>query len=172
MKLPFRSALPPLDSSARLPIALAVLLGAALAFQLLAGEELDLPQPGATGGAARAYPLAADLPPAAGDAAIVARAMFLPPLQSTAAGTPGTAASPGAGIAIVGSIRIGRADFAVVQGPGAGTRYVRPGGRIGPWRLAAVTRSEVLLRGGGENVMVPFDGRALPVPRAAVGETR
>ena len=143
-----------------------MLLAAAFASQLVATDDRVLPQPGPLARPAAALdPL---LLPATGERAIVARSMFAP---SAARLAPGAApAGPLGARAIVGSIRIGRADFAVVQGPGTQTAYVRPGGRIGEWRLYALMRSEALLRRGAERLTVPFGAR--DVAGAAAGENR
>jgi len=164
LKLQYRSALPPFDKTSRLPLLLAALLAAALVIQLVAVDDIALPIAGPIGGVAAARLPDPHLPPASGGGAIVARAMFAPGASRIAG------ASPPRGVALVGSIRIGRTDFAVVQGPGSRTAYVRAGGRIGDWRLGGLTRTGALLLRGKERLTVPFGGRDIPVASAAMGE--
>lgn len=170
MKLRFRSALPPLDSSTRLPLVLAALLGAALLFQAFAVDRVDLPVGGPIGGTPVAPASLPQVAPAGGATVIVTRSMFAPP--GTAAGTDAGPASALAGIAIVGSIRIGRVAYAVVEQPGSRTVYARPGERIGAWRLRALTRADAVLQRGAEQLTVPFGGQPISTPKTLSGAAR
>ncbi|MBV2150032.1 hypothetical protein KRZ98_17455 [Sphingobium sp. AS12] len=166
MKLRFRSALPPLDRTARLPLALAALLAAAIVMQLVLVDAVELPPPGPVGRVGVSGASASDPERSTGGAAILARSMFAP------SGGPSAGSGAGAlgGMTIAGSIRIGRSTFAVVQGPGSRTSRVPVGGRIGDWRLRAVRASEVLLERGEEKIIVPFGaGTPLPANVAATG---
>ncbi|MDF0487767.1 hypothetical protein PX554_06465 [Sphingomonas sp. H39-1-10] len=171
MKLPFLSArrpldLPPLDSSAGLPLILAGLLCAALAFQLTVVDDVELPPVGPVG-AGGAGDVEDAVPAAAGGGpAILARSMFAPSTNQPAA--PGQDANPLGGIMIAGSLRMGRAIFAVVMGPNNRVANVPVGGRIGDWRLTAIRQNEALLTRGEEQITVPFGARSsLPATAAA-----
>ena len=168
MKFPSRSALPPLDSTARLPLLLAAALSAALLFQMLVIDDVTLPDAGPTrGGTGGIAPLPM-MATGAGGGAIVARSMFSPGASRTAPGAA-VATDPLGGVSIAGSMRIGRSLYAVVQRPGAPAAYVRPGGRIGGWRLDAITPTDAVLRRGGERLRVPFGARG-PIGGGAVAE--
>lgn len=138
-----------------LPLALAVLLCAALAFQALAGGDIDLPPGGAVRGATPAGLAATQPPPVIPDPAIAARSMFTPIF--TAPKDAAAPQSPLGAYAVVGAITVGRATFAVAQGPGGRTFRVGPGQRIGDWRVRGVTRDEVRLSRGGEQISIRFD---------------
>ena len=163
MKLPFRSALPPLDSAARLPLLLAALLAAAFVVQLVAVDDVDLPPAGAIGGGRGAGDRPPEMVSATGGASIVARSMFAPNRAAD-----GAAASPLGGMMVAGSVQIGRAAFVVVQGPGNRTSTIGIGGSVGTWRLRAIRANEALLVRGEERITVPFGAReAIPAAAAA-----
>lgn len=162
LKFRFRSALPPLDKTARLPLALSALLAAAIVMQVVVVDDTELPPPGPVGRADASGRAAVNPERATGGAAILARSMFAP------AGGPsaGGGAGPLGGMTIAGSIRIGRSTFVMVQGRGDRTSSVPVGGRIGEWRLRAVRANEALLERGEEKVTVPF-GAGTPLPANA-----
>ncbi len=163
MRLAFLSALPPLDKTARLPIALAALLLAALAFQFLGSSAVELPEAGPVGGLLQSPARIKDVRPASGAPAIVARSMFAPVVSSDAKG-----ADPNLGVVIAGSIRIGGKQFAVVQGPSGQSSTVRVGGQIGNWSLRAIRENGAVLTRNQEQVIVPFGARGvLPATAAA-----
>ncbi|TGX48707.1 hypothetical protein E5A73_20595 [Sphingomonas gei] len=165
MKLRSRFALPPLDRSSMLPLALAALLCAAVAFQALIGSALDLPAVGPVRGASPAR-LVADRPPVAiAVPATNVRSIFTPILSPPKEAAAGSQAPLG-GYSVLGVIQIGRATFAVVRGPGERTLRAGPGQRIGEWRVHRVTRDEVRLVRGGERMTVRF-GPSGPVTTAA-----
>ena len=165
----FRFAPPPLDRPSRVPLGLAAVLALAAAFQLLAGDpaERDLPEPPPVGASARVF-VPPPAPPGDG-AAVVARAMFAPVAGGAggAPGTPGAAAAPVdplAGVAIAGSIRVGRASYAVVQ-RGARVARVPLGGGIAGFRLRALLPEGAVLTRGGERRVVPYgSGGAAAAP--------
>ncbi|MEJ2459617.1 MAG: hypothetical protein P8Y58_16335 [Novosphingobium sp.] len=165
MKLRFRSALPPLDRAARLPLVLCALRAGALTIQFVVRDEAALPLPGPVGRRAGPAPPVPE-PKRSDDAGVIlARAMFAP-----AGGPPGSGAGQVAGRKIAGSIKVGRAVFVVVQEPDGRTVSVPVGGRIGDWRLQAVRASEALLERGGERIIVPFGaGTPLPADATATG---
>jgi hypothetical protein len=138
---------------------LALVLVAALAFQLAISDEPDLPGSGPLAGSvgATAGALAMPLPSRAGPIAL--RPIFAPRIESAATG-----AGPASLTVLVGSVRIGRAAFAIVQPPGGGTARIGIGGRIGGWRLQSLEDARALLVRGGERVTVPFGGQ---IPSAA-----
>ena len=169
LKFQFRSAVPPLDKTARLPLALSALLAAALVMQVVVADDTGLPPAGPVGRSDATGRAAVDPERATGGAAVLARSMFAP------AGGPTTgdgAVAPG-GVTIAGSIRIGRLTFVVVQGPGDRNSSVPVGGRIGEWRLRAVRANEVQLQRGEEKIIVPF-GAGIPLPAngALTGSSR
>lgn len=168
-----RFAPPPLDRRARLPLGLAVLLGAGALFQLLAADpvERDLPEPPAIGRPPRAFvppPL-----PASDGAGIVARAMFAP-VAGGVSGPGGTATAPAdplAGVQVAGMIQVGRASYAIVQ---RGPRVTRVplGGRIAGYRLRALGPGGAVLVRGGERRTVPFGSGGGPsMSEAPSGES-
>lgn len=167
MKLPSRFALPPLDSSARLPLVLASLLALALAFQLLVPGAAEPPPSAPIAGARGA---AAPLPPAlpAGGAGLVlARQLFTPPARAVAAGGSAAPPDPLAGYAVSGTVRVGRALRAIVTTPSGRIVDVPLGGRIGAWRLAGLSATDARLVRGGERRIVPFGAgtpASAPVP--------
>lgn len=170
MKLPFLSAprpldLPPVDSSAGLPLVLAVLLCASLAFQLLVVDDVDLPPVGpvSAGGANEIEDPVP--PPTGGGSAVLARSMFAPSASQPGAGQ---ATNSLGGVMIAGSLRMGRGVFAVVMSPNNRVAKVPIGGRIGDWRLTAIRQNEALLTRGEEQIIVPFGARGtLPAIAAA-----
>lgn len=165
MKLRFRSALPPLDKSARLPILLAGFLLAGLAFQLFAVDQPELPEVGPIAGVSARHAFVGDPPPTTGTSVILSRSLFAP-----TATQGGSNASPLEGIVIAGSIRVGSRVFAVVQGPGNKTSSVPVGGSVGDWRLRAVRKSEAELTRNEEQITVPFGARGvLPATGATTG---
>lgn len=169
LKLRFRSALPPLDRTARLPLVLAALLAAATAMQLVLVDDVELPPSGPVGRGGMAEAPAPNPERAIGGTAILARSMFAPSGGPSAGG----GGSPLGAMTIAGSIRIGRSSFAVVQGPGSRTSRVPVGGRIGDWRLKAVRANEALLQRGEEEIIVPFGGGTPPPANgAATGSQR
>ena len=168
LKLRFPSALPPLDKTASLPLVLCALLAGAVAIQLPGGGDVELPPPGPVGRGAQSALPAGEPERAEGGAIILARSMFAP------AGGP---AASGAGQVgdrkIVGSVRVGRAIYAVVQGADGRAVSVPLGGRIGDWRLMAVRTNEILLTRGEEKIIVPFGaGAPLPANGATTGSPR
>lgn len=148
-----------------LPLALALLLGAALVFQACAGDELDLPLVGAVGGGARVDGRAAIQPPVAVvDPDIARRSMFMPVLVEPK--EPATAQGQLGGYSVVGVVQVGAAIYAIVQGPGERSFRAVPGQRIGDWQLRSVTRDQVALSRGSERMQVRF-GPGGPVTTAA-----
>jgi hypothetical protein len=164
LKLRSRFALPPLDRSSVLPLVLAALLCAALAFQTLVGGAFDLPVAGPVRGGAPAGLAATRPSPMVVDPAIGARSMFtpilVPPKESAEAQTPLGS------YAVVGAIRIGRAGYAIAQGPDGRTFRAGPGARIGAWQVRGVSQEEVRLARAGERMTVRF-GPSGPVTTAA-----
>jgi hypothetical protein len=151
-----------------LPLVLAALLAAALGFQLMAVDDIELPPAGPVTGVRGRVVAASDLEWATGGAVVLARSMFAPRAMR-AADPPAAAAAP-EGVMIVGSVQVGRATFAVVQGPGNRTFTVPIGGRVGAWRLRAVRGTAALLVRGGEKAIVPFGAREpLSTAAAATG---
>lgn len=143
---------------------LTALLVAALAVQLLTVDAIELPPAGPVGGR-RTVAAVPAVSGATGTSIILARSMFAPVAVSAGAG-----ASPLAGIAIIGSVGIGRDVFAVVQRPDNRTARVRIGGQIGEWRLKAIRDNQALLTRQEEQISVPFGARApLPATAAATG---
>lgn len=154
LKPRFPFAPPPVDRSSALPLLLAALLGAALAFQLGAGNEPELPPVGPV--RARPPSDAASIRPGpvAGAAPILARGMF------TAAPPPASAADTGQGTlgayAVVGSVEIGRDAYAIVQAPGPRILRAAAGAPVGEWTIRSVARDEVRLSRGAERLIVRF----------------
>lgn len=147
------------------PLALALLLGAALAFQALAGDELDLPLAGPVRGGAAADDRAAIQPPVAVvDPGIARRSMFMPVFVEPKEAA--TAQGPLGGYSVVGVVQVGAAIYAIVQGPGEQTFRAVPGQRVGDWQLRSVTRDQVALSRGSERMQVRF-GPGGPVTTAA-----
>lgn len=161
MKLRFRSALPPPDRTTRLPLLLAAMLLAALAFQLLTVDETALPPAGPIAGDRAHISAAADVARAGGGAIVLSRAVFAPRPAATGS------TNPLAGVAIAGSIRIGRNAYLVVEGPGSRTARVPLGGRIGDWRVRAIRAGDALMMRGKEQLAVPFGVRGALLPDAA-----
>jgi hypothetical protein len=148
-----------------LPLALALLLGAALAFQLLAGNEIDLPMAGPVRGGAPVDGRVAIQPPVAlVDPGIARRAMFMPVLAEPKEAAAGQGQL--GGYAVVGVVQVNAAIYAIVQGPGERTFRAAPGQRLGGWQLRSVTRDEVALSRGGERMQVRF-GPGGPVTTAS-----
>jgi hypothetical protein len=168
LKSRFLSALPPLDKTARLPLLLCALLAAAVAIQLTDAGDVELPPPGPVGRGGSSRSSNATPERAVGGQAIVARSVFAPSASAASGG-----ASQIGDRKIVGSIRIGRATYAVVQGGDGRTTSIAVGGRIGDWRLRAVREGAVLLERGEERIIVPFGaGAPLPANAAANGSQR
>ncbi|VXD01456.1 hypothetical protein [Sphingomonas sp. 8AM] len=148
--------LPPLDRAARLPFALAVLLLILLLYQVQAGSEVIPLEAGPIGSGPRQPSPAAIEAPVSTPAVILARSIF------ATAGKPTPASAedqPLAGVTIAGSIRSGERQLAVVQGPGAVTRIVATGGRIGDWTLVGLRPDGAVLRRGGRQITLPFGAR-------------
>lgn len=163
MRLRFLSALPPLDRTSRLPLALTVLLLVSFVFQLLAANNVQLPEAGPVTSGLDRRPLVEDPRPATGGAVIVERSMFAPIAAPDKAGT-----SPLGGTIIAGSVQTGRLLFAIVQGPGDRIARVRVGGQVGDWRLRAIRERDVVLIRDQEQITVPFGARGvLPATAAA-----
>lgn len=168
LKSRFRSALPPLDKTARLPLLLCGVLAAAIAIQLADAGDVELPPPGPIGRGGSTVSSRASPERAEGGQVIVARSIFAP----SASAASGSASQIG-DRKIVGSIRIGRSIYAVVQGGDGRTSSVALGGRIGDWRLRAVRDGAVLLERGEERIIVPFGaGTPLPANGAATGSPK
>lgn len=168
MKLRFRSALPPLDKTARLPLVLCALLAAAVGVQLMDAGDVELPPPGPVGRGGSSGSSTTSPERAEGGAAIIARSVFAP----SASAASGSASQIG-DRKIVGSIRIGHATYAVVQGGDGRTTSIAVGGRIGDWRLRAVRDGAVLLERGEERIIVPFGaGAPLPANGATTGSQK
>jgi len=148
-----------------LPLALALLLGAALAFQAFAGDELDLPLAGAVRSGAPAEARAAiQPPPALVDPGISRRSMFMPVFAEPK--EAGAVQGQLGGYSVVGVVQVGAAIHAIVQGPGERTLRAAPGQRIGDWQVRSVTHDQVALSRGGERMQVRF-GPGGPVTTAA-----
>lgn len=149
------------DKTARMPLALAMSLVAVLAAQCAADDKTAIaahPRGAAAGGGtlSPASPtIVSEMPvPAAGAATIVRRAMFGPivgPIRTDVA-----IADSLAGMTIAGSVRIGRATFVVVRGPGDQTTTVPLGGRIGSWRLSGVSSTAASLRRKDDRQTIMF----------------
>lgn len=155
-----------------LPLALALVLGAALAFQALLGDPLDLPPSGAVRGGGHPQAVATRPDRVIADSAIAGRAMFTPIFQPPPGGTAaGQAGSPLGALAVVGVMRIGRATYAVVQGPGEQVSRAGPGQRIGDWRVLRVTPDEVQLARGGERLRVRLGPSGPQVTVTGKGES-
>lgn len=168
LKLRFPSALPPLDKTAWLPLVLCALLAGAVAIQLADGGDVELPPPGPVGRGGSSGQLASEPERAGGGEGILARSMFAPSV-SAGAGGPNQIGDR----KIVGSIRVGRVTYTVVQGPDGRTVSVPVGGRIGDWRVRGVRDNAVLLERGEENIIVPFGaGPPLSANAAATGSQR
>ncbi len=131
-----------------------MLLGAALAFQGLLGNDLDLPLPGPVRGPSGAVQPADRPRPATGGPAVLARSMFAP--VAGPASEAGSGQGPLGAYAVVGSIQVGRTAYAVVRAQDSSTFRAKPGGKVGEWRIQAVTRDEVRLSRGGERLTVRF----------------
>ena len=155
-KLKLRSpfAPPPLDRSSGLPLLLVVLLCAALAFQALAGNELELPLAGPVRGKPAANPAEVRPGPVGGAGPILARDMFAPAAAPAKEGDAGQ--GPLGGYSVVGSIEIGRTPFAIVQAPGPRILRARTGAALGEWRIGSIARDEVQLSRGSERLIVRF----------------
>lgn len=165
LKLQFLSALPPLDKTARLPLALSAALGAALAVQALAppSAEPEVYPPMRRTAAEQVVP---PQPATANTSALLARAMFQPP-------GPGASTAPGPdGLLIAGGFRKGSRAYAVVQGPGGEIRTVPVGAMVGQWRLTGLTGSAVLLEQGTEKAEVPFGEAPPSLAGAPLSEAR
>lgn len=164
-RLKLRSRLPALDSAAALPLLLASVLGAALAFQLLVPTPLELPDAGPVrGGEMRpaAVPVVARADPGP------LRALFVPQVPGPSA----TAAAAVPAATLVGAVRVGRSAFAVVQRPDGRIDRVGIGGRILGWRLRALGPSDALLVRNGERATVRFGGNvgSAAQPQTSGGE--
>ncbi|HEX7853231.1 MAG TPA: hypothetical protein VF503_05995 [Sphingobium sp.] len=170
MKLPPRFVLPPLDKGARLPLLLAASLCAALIFQLSINDAGELPPADPVGGGGVQAGMGEDVAPTGGAAVLVASAPFTVRTMSA----PGTGApvDPLGGVTVAGSIRVGRAVFAIVQGPGSRIVRLRPGARIGDWRLHAIRDHDVLFVRGDEQLAVPFGAKGSPPATAAVARNQ
>ncbi len=167
MKFLFRSELPPLDRSATVPIILAGLLSATLAFQAMLVGDPVLPPIGPLADRRLRLDAAPSETLATGITIANNRSIFAPGSPPPAGGPN---ASPLGDVMIAGSIRNGRSLMAVVQGPGDRVSNVLVGGRIGDWRLKAVREKDALLVRGHEQISVPFGARGfLP---ATAAETR
>lgn len=163
MKLRSRLDPPPLDRPARLPLALAVALALAAVAQLFGDIDGEPPAAEPMRGR-RAIALAGEAAPRVPvQPVILARSMFAPSAAPGVAQGASALAGPLGGAIIVGSVRIGRAAYAVVQGPGSRLRNVRVGGRIAGWRLRRLAASEALLERGSERLAIRF-GSAGSVP--------
>jgi len=157
---------PSLDRSVLLPATLAMLLLAALVYQVRATPEETLPDAGPVARDGRPAAPVVLMPATPDVGVIVARSMFTP------AGKPATAAdAPLAGVSIAGSIRIGNRLFAVVQGPDAGTRTVALGGKVGDWTLYRLIPDAAVLRHGRQQITKPFGTRATLPPTAAASRS-
>jgi hypothetical protein len=112
-------------------------------------------------------PALLDVPPV-----LARRPLFAPPgsAQAQDAGaTPDAAPDPLGGARIAGMVRLGPTLRAVVQRPDGTIAYVGIGGKVGAWRLAALTDQAARLIGpGGATLAFPFGARtALPAPPPA-----
>lgn len=163
---PFRSAVR-LDRATRLPLGMALVLATSLAVQLLTSTDAEPPL-GPVGGT-RVSGAAVPRPaPVITDPAILARAMFAP----AASGTAGDAEDATlAGYRVVGAVRIGRRGYAIVRSPDQRTIKVRPGGRIGDWRLTTLTANAATLVRGDERLTVPFGTQAPATSNSTVEGT-
>lgn len=170
-----RYLLPPPRRADRtiLPAALAALLVVMVAAQMTLTGDVDLPEAGAVGGVGAGAPIARPprvaIPPVLG-----ARSVFAPDgVASLADGGEGAVAAPPdplGGAVIAGTVRVGRARYAIVQAPGGASARVPLGGRINGWRLIGFAEGGVRLLRGGERMTAMFGGRATPAPQAATPE--
>lgn len=150
--------LPLPERAARLPLALTVVLLILLIYQVQAGSAVMPPAAGAIGSGPYRPPPVPVATPASAPAVILARSIF------ATAGTPTSTTvedQPLAGVTIAGSIRSRDRQFAVVQGPGAVTRIIATGGRIGDWTLIALRSDGAVLRRGARQITLPFGARTV-----------
>ncbi|MBO9579632.1 MAG: hypothetical protein J7498_01925 [Sphingobium sp.] len=157
MKLRFPSAPPPLDKTARLPLLLCAALALGLVAQFVADRDVTPPLVGAIGGRDAGGPVAGPVQPAKGGPIIVARSMFSPRPSASANG--GQGANLPDGPTVAGSIRVGRNQLLVMQGPGRRVAHVPVGGRIDGWQVIAIRQNEAMLARGEERITVPFGAR-------------
>jgi hypothetical protein len=147
---------------------MALVLATALAVQLLTPADAEPPLAGPVGGGRAARAVVPSATPVMIDPAILARAMFAPAASGAA---DGQAAAPLAGYTVVGAVRIGRRAYAVVRAPDQRMIKVRPGGRIGDWRLAALTADSAMLVRGDERLAVRFGTQAPTASNSTVEGT-
>jgi hypothetical protein len=155
-----------------LPLALALLLCAALALQVNFGNQVDLPAAGAVRAGEHGQPVLAARPPEARvDPTLAAGALFTPILTRPSADKAGTGApvSPLAGYVVAGVVQTPRGKFAIVQAPGGGVFRASLGARVGAWRVARLGRDAVLLVRGGERLRVQLSPSG-PVLTTGKGE--
>lgn len=133
---------------------LATALAMALAFQLLAADDIALPVDTVLSGGPAAGVTVSGRPSTPDGRAIIARSVFAPPATpAVASSAPETALG---GYVFAGSIQIGQSVLAVVQAPGNRTFPARAGAMIGGWRLQSVSRTGARLSRGRETLTVRF----------------
>lgn len=152
MKLRFRLVPPSRADRTLLPAALVVVLAVAAGVQLLVTDAVELPPIGPIGVGAPVPPVRD--PDARGvPGVILSRPLFAPPAGGGGGGE-GEAAAPAdplGGAAIVGTVGVGVARYAVVQ-QGRATRRVFVGGTVAGWRLLALGPDGALLGRGRERL--------------------
>jgi hypothetical protein len=152
LKLRFPPAPPSRADRTLLPAALVAVLAFAAVLQLLVTDAVELPPAGPIG-------VGAPLPPVREPdvrgvpGVILSRPLFAPPASGGAAseGDEAAPADPLGGAAILGTIGIGRARYAMVRQAGA-VRRVTIGGSIAGWRVLALGDEGAVLGRGAERL--------------------
>lgn len=164
MKPPFPLSLPAAGSPARLPALLVPVLAGLAVVQLLLPQ--TPPQPMTAGRVARVPVPPVPAPPSLVFAPVALNAH--PLFAASGHSSPGAGGSatpaptdPLGGVRIAGSVRQGAALRAVIVRPNGTVAYLALGGRVGPWRLAALASDQARLVGpGGATLSVPFGAQA------------
>lgn len=127
--------------------------------QFLLTDAVELPAVGPVGAGAPVAPVAD--PGTRGIPQTIMQRPIFAPSATAAGGEDGdTGPDPLGGVAIAGSVGVGRMRYVVVQEPGAALRRVGVGGTIAGWRLVGITDEAALLARGGERLRRPFGGKA------------
>ena len=135
-----------------LPAALVAVLALAAVVQLAVTDAVELPPAGPIGVGAPLPPVREPQPRGV-PGLILSRPLFAPPVSAGAGGEEGegAAADPLGGVAILGTVAVGRIRYAVVQQGGV-TRRVGVGGTVAGWRVLALGQDGAVLGRGAERL--------------------
>lgn len=161
MKLQFPLAIPTRANGALVPALCAAMLALLAALQFALTSDIELPEQGWSGGAARA-----EMPQIAGRSTppiLRTASIFSPTRTAQGEGTTGAALQLG-GAAVAGTITVRGRSYAVVQRPDGQLIRLPVGGRLGGMQLIALLPEGAVFMAEGKRVQIAFGSAMLSTP--------